>query len=382
MARIGFITGIAQNVQQGSGCYVGTRNLIQGIRRLGSDVELITPQVHLPFWTATRVLFNETLRWRDLRADATIGIDADGYALPARPNSPPHVACIKGVMGDAVRFESGATRAAMAFHARLEAKNARRADLVITISRYCAERIEALYGVKGAVIVPETIDLGAWRRLFDSVPARHATDNFTVLSVCRFYPRKALDVLLRAAAQLREVIPGLEVRIVGAGPQQGALQRICRELRLEKIVRWLGDLPMKRLAEEYRHADVFCLPSRQEGFGIVFLEAMAAGKAIVAARAAAVPEVVRHGILVDPDNAEALADALLRLHRDAGLRESLAAAGGRHVEQFDVGRVSVAFLSEVAKVAPQAAAGRRRCESIEAELSSQARQEGSLHLLP
>jgi glycosyltransferase involved in cell wall biosynthesis len=339
---------------------------------LGADVGLITPQVRLPTWTATRVLFNETLRWRDLCADATIGIDADGYALAASLNSPPHIACIKGVIGDAVRFETGVTRASMAFHARLEARNARRADLVITISRYCAERIESLYGVKGAVVVPEAIDLEAWRALFESVPDRPNTGHFTVLSVCRFYPRKALDVLLRAAAQLRESIPGLEVRIVGTGPRQGAWQRIYRELRLDKIVHWLGDLPMKRLATEYQQADVFCLPSRQEGFGIVFLEAMAAGKPIVAARAAAVPEVVRHGILVEPDNAEAIADGLLRLYRDPSLCELLAAAGRRHVELFDVRRVAGLFLSELAGVAPQAAAV-SRCEPIEAALTPQAR---------
>jgi glycosyltransferase involved in cell wall biosynthesis len=191
-----------------------------------------------------------------------------------------------------------------------------------------------------------------------------------VLSVCRFYIRKSLNVLLGAAAQLREVIPGLEVRIVGAGPQRHALQKIWRELRLEKVVHWLGDLPMSRLAEEYQRADVFCLPSRQEGFGIVFLEAMAAGKAIVAARAAAAPEVVRHGILVEPNSAEALADGLWRLYHDPSLRESLGAAGSRHVEQFDVDRVSLSFLSEVAKVAPQLAAWSRRCESMRVELSS------------
>ncbi len=351
---------------------MGTQNLVRGLGRLGANVELITPQVRLPTWIATRVLFNEALRWRDPRADATIGIDAEGYALPAGPSSPPHVACIKGVIGDAVRFESGMTRVGMALHAQLEAKNARRADLVITVSRYCAERIEALYGVNGAVVVPEAIDLAAWRHLFGSVNAKPKTGRFTVLSVCRFYPRKGLDVLLRAAAQLRDSIPRLEVRIVGAGPQLGPLRQLYRELRLENVVRWLGDLPMSRLAEEYRGADVFCLPSRQEGFGIVFLEAMAAGKPIVAARAAAVPEVVRHGILVEPDRTEALAEGLLRLYRDRSLCESLAAAGRRHVERFDVSRVAGLFLSELAKVAPQVAPGGIRCKSIEDALSSQA----------
>jgi glycosyltransferase involved in cell wall biosynthesis len=363
--RLQFITAIPQNVQRGSGCYVGTRTLVDGLRRLGTGIEMVWPPVQLPFFTATRVLFNEALRWRNFEGDATIGIDADGYAIAGKRNSPPHIACIKGVLGDAVRFETGVTRASMAFHSRLEAKNAQRAELVITISRYCAERIEEMYGVRGAAVVPEVIDLKAWRQLFDSIPARPERDRFTVLSVCRFYPRKGLDILLRAAAQLRQVIPQLEIRIVGNGPQYKRLQGICTELHLERIVRWLGDVPLARLAQEYMRADVFCLPSLQEGFGIVFLEAMAAGKPIVAVRAGAVPEVVRNGILVEPESPEAVADGIVRLYRDPCLCSSLASAGSRDVEQFDVRRVARLFLLEVTKVAPGIAAGSRTCEPIQ-----------------
>ena len=364
MNRLQFLTAIPPNVQGGSGCYVGTRTLVDGIRALGTGVEMVTPQVRLPVFAATRLLFNETLRWRAFDADATVGIDADGYARAGKRNSPPHIACIKGVMGDAVRFETGVTRASMAFQSQLEAKNARRADLVMTISRYCAERIEELYGVSGAVVVPEVIDLKAWRQLFDSNPARPNRDRFTVLSVCHFYPRKCLDILLRAAAQLHPMIPELEIRIVGNGPQYKRLQAICTELHLEKIVHWLGHVPLARLAQEYQRAHVFCLPSLQEGFGIVFLEAMAAGKPIVAARAAAVPEVVLSGILVEPESPEALADGLVRLYRDPSLCSTLGSAGCRDVEQFDVHRVARLFLSEVAKVAPGSSIGSQRTEEL------------------
>jgi glycosyltransferase involved in cell wall biosynthesis len=364
MNRLQFITTIPQNVQQGSGCYVGTRTLVEGLRGLGIGIEMVKPQIHLPFFTATRVLFNEALRWRDLKADATIGIDADGYAIAGKRNSAPHIACIKGVIGDAVRFETGITRASMAFHSRLEAMNAGRADLVITISRYCAGRIEELYEVSGAAVVPELIDLKAWRQIFQSIPARQDSGKFTVLCVCRFYPRKGLEILLRAAAQLRTTIPQLAIRIVGNGPQYVRLRRICAELRLDNVVHWLGDVPLMRLAAEYKRADLFCLPSLQEGFGIVFLEAMAAGKPIVAVRAAAVPEVVRNGILVEPENPEALADGINRLYRDPSLCSSLSSAGCQDVERFDVHRVAELFLSEVAKVAPEMAAGSQTCGSI------------------
>src|SRR5579864_4072818 len=141
------------------------------------------------------------LRWRRFDGEATIGIDADGYTV-AGAGRLPHVACIKGVLGDAVPFERGLTRASMSLQARLERENARRANLVITISRYCARRIEELYGVANAVVVPELIDLDRWRELFEQNAAPPDPSKFTVLTVCRFYPRKRVDVLLRAAAQL------------------------------------------------------------------------------------------------------------------------------------------------------------------------------------
>jgi len=117
-----------------------------------NSIGVVRPRVSVPNFTATRILFNEALRARDFCADATIGIDADGYRLPEGAIPPLHIACIKGVLGDAVRFEAGFTRSQHGvFIPGWRAKHARRADLVVTPSRYCAERIEELYGVKGAV---------------------------------------------------------------------------------------------------------------------------------------------------------------------------------------------------------------------------------------
>jgi glycosyltransferase involved in cell wall biosynthesis len=350
--RLQLITAIPWDVRQGSGCYVGTRTLVDALRSFDIDIQLVRPAFRTPFFTSTRLLFNETLRWRRFDGAATIGVDADGYAIARDATTPPHVACIKGVLADAVRFETGATRASLAFHASLERRHARRADLVITVSRYCAGVLEEFYGVDNAVVVPELIDLKGWDELFAANPAAPDPRRFTILSVCRFYPRKRLDVLLRAAAFLRGTIPELEIRIVGNGPQGDRLHAICQELELGSVVRWLGDLSHARLAEEYNRCHVFCLPSVQEGFGIVFLEAMAAGKAIIAARAAAVPEVVSDGVLVEPDQPEALADAIRRLHQNPDLLDALGGAGRRRVSQFDMRRVARQFISEIAKVVP------------------------------
>ena len=355
MSLLQFITAVPWNVHRGSGCYVGTRILVEALRQCGIAIELVTPRIVTPIYTATRVLFNESLRWRHFAGDATIGIDADGYTVAGKAGRLPHIACIKGVLADAVPFERGFTRASMAFQARLEAEHARRADRVITVSQYCARRLEEFYGVTNAVVVPELIDLGGWRHLFAANPASSDPRKFTVLCVCRFYPRKRLNVLLQATALLRHRIPQLEIRIVGRGPEYQGLRQLSSELRIEQTVHWLGDLSLNHLAAEYNRSDIFCLPSVQEGFGIVFLEAMAAGKPIVAACAAAVPEVVRNGILVPPEDPNAFAEAILSLYRDSDLRESLMAAGLRDVEQFEMHRVAGFFLREVAKLVPSLA---------------------------
>ncbi len=86
----------------------------------------------------------------------------------------------------------------------------------------------------------------------------------------------------------------------------------------------------------------------QEGFGIVLLEAMAAGKPVVASRAAAIPEVLPHGMLVEPENPEALAAGILDLYESAPRRALLEEMGLHWVEQFDAARVAQRFLDAAA----------------------------------
>jgi len=344
--RLRFLTSTPLEVSRGSGTYVGMTTLAESLRKRGVEVEWATPSIKLPVYTLQRLVFNRQLRTRRMTpVDVTVGFDMDGYTLVGSGEGR-HVASIKGVIADEMRFESGATRATMAVQARCEHRHVLGADLVITTSEYSAGRIQALYGVERKPrIVPELIDLGAWQRQVQGVRVDPGPGKFVVLTVCRFYPRKRLDVLLRAAARLRGRIPGLELRIVGGGPEAPRLRTICREENLGAVVTWREDISREELAAEYRGCDVFCLPSVQEGFGIVFLEAMAAGKAIVAARAAAVPEVVRHGLLADPDSDESLAAVLEKMYRDPELRRSMAAAGGEWVKQFDADLVGTKVLA-------------------------------------
>ena len=338
--RIRFLTSTPLDIRQGSGTYVGIHVLARALEGLGHQVEYETPHRKLPVYTAQRLIFNRGLR-SNPDFDLTVGFDMDGYRLSG------HIAALKGVIADEVRFESGLTRLTMSMQARCERRQVHRAGRVLVTSRYSGGRACELYGLsKFPEIVPELIDLAEWRRLLRTAPGDAGRLHHPVRRT--FLPAKRVDVLLRAAAALRGRIPQLAVRIVGNGPCAAMLHQLSRELKLDGTVEWLGDVSRAQLAAEYNRADVFCLPSVQEGFGIVLLEAMAAGKPIVASRAAAIPEVAPHGTLVEPDSPEALAAGIESIYRSPEARFSQMVEGRRLVEKFDAPRVARQFLAAAA----------------------------------
>jgi glycosyltransferase involved in cell wall biosynthesis len=313
--------------------------LARSLTALGHTVAFETPSRRFPIYTLDRLIFNRSLR-ASTEYSLSVGFDMDGYRIAGAPG---HVAALKGVIADELRFERGLTRLTMSMQARCERLHVHRAARVLVTSAYSGSRAQELYGLaRPPVVVPEPIDLAEWRRLLAIYPAD--SPRFTVLFVGRMYRRKRLDVLLRAAAQVRDRIRRLEVRLVGNGPCAHSLHALARELKLEGTVTWLGDISRSSLAGEYNRADMFCLPSVQEGFGIVLLEAMAAGTPVVASRAAAIPEVLPHGSLVEPDSSEALAAGILDLYESVERRKVLAAAGLSWVERFDAVRVARQFL--------------------------------------
>ena len=279
-----------------------------------------------------------------------LGVDLDGF-MWARRRALPFVASLKGIIADELRNERGWVRALLSVQARWERRNVERADLVVVTSRYSAEVARREYGVPPSA--------SRWCRsrstsrsgtTSSGAPRGGPGHGPVVLSVARMYPRKRLADLLHAAAILRARVDGVQVRIVGRGPEWDALSRLHAELGLGDAVVLLGDLTRERLAEEYVNASVFCLPSVQEGFGIVFLEAMAAELPVVACRIAAVPEVVLHdttGLLVAPRDPGALAETIERLIREPALARRLGQEGRRRSLGFSPRAVAERFLSAV-----------------------------------
>jgi len=346
MARLIFLTSTPPSVAEGSGTWVGISVLRDAIIALGHQVTIVAPPPRAgPETTVSRILFNIRIReeLRSANADVIIGFDLDGVFAPR--NGCRHIAAIKGVLADEADHEHGARRIALAIQARLEGWHVGRADHVITTSVYSSGRIAKFYSAnpEKILVVPELIDLDAWQRALCAAPREEGAPR--VLCVAHLYPRKGVDTLLRAFAQLQA--PAV-LRIVGTGPEQERLQHLAGDLGITERVQFLGHLPFAALTTEYRNAAVFALATEQEGFGIVFLEAMASSLPIVTTRVAAVPEVVVDGVtalLVSPQDDEGLARILARLIQNPPLRREIGAAGRAHVSQFAAPAVARQFLA-------------------------------------
>jgi glycosyltransferase involved in cell wall biosynthesis len=351
--RFEFLSSTPASPIEGSGTWVAIDGLARGLQGLGHTVTRRPLRLRTRFHTLDRWIYNARVALSPPAADVVVGIDLDGFVWAGQPRTARFVVALKGIIADELRNERGLVRALLGVQARWERLNTERAERVIVPSRYSAAMAHNLYEVPAErlVVVPEPIDVADWRRRFATVaPTPRGAP--TVLSVARMYPRKRLDDLLRAAVLLRDRIPPVRIRIVGEGPESDRLHALHGTLGLGETVTFLGDVSRQALAVEYARADCFCLPSVQEGFGIVFAEAMAAGLAVVACRAAAVPEIVedrRTGLLVNRESPEELAMALETLLMNDGLRADLGAAGAARVAAFDLEPVARRFVQVVSQ---------------------------------
>jgi glycosyltransferase involved in cell wall biosynthesis len=150
-------------------------------------------------------------------------------------------------------------------------------------------------------------------------------EKLTILTAGRLVPHKGVDKLLRAAALTREDHPEIRLVVVGAGPEKARLRLLASELGLE--VEFAGFVDHRDMPARYAQADAFVFPTLDDPFGIVLLEAAAAGLPLIASpRAGATWDLIRNpqdGLIVDPNDSAGLAGALRELAVNPQLRKSL-----------------------------------------------------------
>jgi phosphatidyl-myo-inositol dimannoside synthase len=218
----------------------------------------------------------------------------------------------------------------------------RSADVVLATTSYNAGKLVDLQKVPPAKIRSLPWPLGLrMLDLAESAATLRVPDAFpqgrVILTVGRWMSSeryKGADELIRALADLRGSFPDLSLVLVGSGDDVPRLKQIAADLGLAGATRFLDDVSCEQLAACYSRCEIFALPSWGEGFGLVFLEAMAFGKPLVGARAGGIGDLLKdcvNGILVPPRDIAALVQALDQLLRHQPLRDKLGRRGAEMV---------------------------------------------------
>lgn len=213
----------------------------------------------------------------------------------------------------------------------------------VTIADEVSASFRRVYGFPEAALIPNSIAVrqysapavsrAEWRAR-NGVPA----DEFVYLSVARFWPQKDHQTLLQAFAKGPGRGGGARLLLAGEGVLREATEDLAKRLGMAAQVTFLGQ--RADIAEALGAADVFVLSSRWEGNPLSVMEAMSAGRAVLATGVGALPELVRHGLdglLVAPGDAAAMADAMCLLQAQPAMLRKMGNSGReRALERFDL----------------------------------------------
>jgi glycosyltransferase involved in cell wall biosynthesis len=262
-------------------------------------------------WLARRAV-------RDFRPQAIVAEDPRSAALviAGRPGVPV-IAEVHGNWRHATRlYGSSARRLLSPVVDRLDEYGVRHADAVRALSGYTAGLVEQARGRPPDAVFPTYTDLSVFTR-----PVRPLPEQPTALFVGVLEPYKNVEGLVEAWRRAAPRVPGARLLVVGTGSQRAAIEATADA--------YFAQLPPEQVAEKLDEATVLVLPSRYEGLGRVVIEAFARGRGVVASRAGGILDLVddgEQGLLVDPEDTDALADALVHVLSDRPLAERLSAA--------------------------------------------------------
>lgn len=351
--------GVRRHVVHLSGCLqergwpvvvAGPDGVLDGLRALDRVVEV-------PPALAGRGLAGSLRRARSQLQAAVAGaglvhahgLKAGWLAASVRPPAPVVLTLHNVVLPGSGRGVDGALRA---FESALPARSA----VTMVVSAEMARRFTGTSGAHRVRVVAPVSPPPAPTGTVAETRARLGVGPDEPLVVCvgRLHPQKGLDVLLGATAALRRRRVEVRVAFVGQGPLEGRLRRQAAMLGVDGMVTFAG--PSANAADELAAADVVVVPSRWEGWPLVVSEALHLGRPVVASGVGGVPDMLdgAPGWLVEPGNAQRLADALERVLDDLAAARHTAGA----VHAALVGRYPPAALVDQVEAAYGHALGR------------------------
>ena len=183
-----------------------------------------------------------------------------------------------------------------------------------------------------------------------------ADKGFNFLSLSSGRAVKNLGALVDAFALAKDRLGPSRLLLTCQGSGTSAIRARVEDLKLASDVSFLGEVTGRRKQLYFRESDVYCNVSHFESFGITLLEAMKLGTAVLASNVGGIPEFIKHernGLLVSPTDVEGIAEAMVRLHEDASLRESLVKQAYEDVKQYSMSRVIDEHLALYERVASQ-----------------------------
>jgi glycosyltransferase involved in cell wall biosynthesis len=233
----------------------------------------------------------------------------------------------------------------------------RRQDAAFALACKAADRVVCVSGATHRASVAEGLGNERLRTIENGIdlerfPFAGPMLGGPALYVGRLSPEKGVDVLLQAVRLIVSQEPAFRLRIAGTGPGLGEMGELARSLGVGGSVEFLGEV--SDVAGQLSQASMLVLPSRSEGLSIAVLEAMGVGLPVVATRVGGTPEAVSHGttgLLVEKEDVEGLAGAVLKLWRDRELARRLGTAGRESVvSRFDVRAMVARYEAMYAEV--------------------------------
>jgi len=223
------------------------------------------------------------------------------------------------------------------------------AKFCIAASWFIRKEYFGKIGVKNVEVIPNGIDLERFKNLNRQESRKKLGFNgeYIIMTVGRLEKVKGIDCLLKAMTTGE--LPRINYRllIIGDGSERKNLESLTEKLGLKDRVKFLGQVPNKRIPEHLAAADCFVFPSLSEGFGIAVLEARAAGLPIIATIRGGVVDIVQggiHGLSINPDEPQSISGCISRIFSEKGLAQELIQKARVGLEKYDWQNISLRVL--------------------------------------